>query len=359
MLPRILSSRAAKFLGMASAAVLVLSGFALHDIRSRSLLRTLPLFDHTADVEALGHPSFADVREYERKLPQHILPGFWSKTRPKYMHIAGEAYGSGWNNVFQEQLLNTHLGYVSNRAYVFGDFIPFAHPPFPDTLPDGTRHPLHIPMNAMVSGPTGGGPWSLDSAAGNSTAPRPIAREWWDAVCPETEIVRVEAIDINAELNITEETDAAVRMEKWGAKLRDLEAECLRIEGTSIFGWLLIGGDGVLPLWPTYGSSPTLKAFAWSPLITRALERNFHLLSAAPPPPHLSRISSSFRLTSGVASSLEMQLARDEQAVTQAIDMSVLVGAETFIGVGFSSMTSNVVQLRLSSGKNPNTCRFW
>ncbi|KAJ7277265.1 hypothetical protein C8J57DRAFT_1581596 [Mycena rebaudengoi] len=43
------------------------------------------------------------------------------------------------------------------------------------------------------------------------------------------------------------------------------------------------------------------------------------------------------------ASSLDMQLPRDEQAGTQAIDMSVLVGAETLIGVGFSSLASNVV----------------
>ncbi|KAJ7277277.1 hypothetical protein C8J57DRAFT_1713699 [Mycena rebaudengoi] len=221
----------------------------------------------------------------------------------------------------------------------------------------------------------------------------------------------------------------------------------------------LVGDDGVLPLWLTYGSSPALKAFAWSPLITRALERNFHLLSAAPPPPlsppfahrfllpphqrqHPRQRLSSLPLSAfappplphhtatpphraaratrpprrlrralhqprgrgralrlverirvpqrvrpralpvlpeyldvpdgmshhaaalvhrwlsaeeilaractadgwaHVASSLDMQLPRDEQAVTQAIDMSVLVGVETFIGVGFSSLTSNIV----------------
>ncbi|KAJ7364733.1 hypothetical protein DFH08DRAFT_950296 [Mycena albidolilacea] len=60
-----------------------------------------------------------------------------------------------------------------------------------------------------------------------------------------------------------------------------------------------------------------------------------------------------------VGSSLDMQLARDEQAVSQAVDMGVLVAAETFIGNGFSSVTSNVVQLRLAGGRHVNTNRFW
>jgi len=60
-----------------------------------------------------------------------------------------------------------------------------------------------------------------------------------------------------------------------------------------------------------------------------------------------------------VSSSLDMELAKDEFAVSQAVDMSVLVSAETFIGVGFSSMSSNVVQLRLAGGRDPNTSRFW
>ncbi|KAJ6541043.1 hypothetical protein DFH09DRAFT_1395004 [Mycena vulgaris] len=60
-----------------------------------------------------------------------------------------------------------------------------------------------------------------------------------------------------------------------------------------------------------------------------------------------------------VASSHDMRLARDEFAVSQAVDMGVLVAAETFIGVGFSSLSSNVVQLRLAGGRDPGTSRFW
>ncbi|KAJ7642993.1 hypothetical protein DFH06DRAFT_1097209 [Mycena polygramma] len=60
-----------------------------------------------------------------------------------------------------------------------------------------------------------------------------------------------------------------------------------------------------------------------------------------------------------VRTSLDLQLARDEVAVSQAIDSAVLVGAETFIGGGFSSMTSNVVQLRLAAGRHPDTIRLW
>jgi hypothetical protein len=41
-----------------------------------------------------------------------------------------------------------------------------------------------------------------------------------------------------------------------------------------------------------------------------------------------------------VGSSVDMQLAKDEQAVAQAIDMSVLVAAESFIGVGVRFVSS-------------------
>ncbi|KAJ7249874.1 hypothetical protein C8J57DRAFT_1355873 [Mycena rebaudengoi] len=457
----------------------------------------------TPDVRALGHPSFADVREYERQLPQHSLPWPWA-ARPKFLLISGEAWGSGWNNVLQEQLLNTDLAYISNRAYVFRDFSPSAHPPFPDTLPDGTRHLLNVPMNALISGPTGGGPHFVDPAdAGDLSPPRAISRQWWDRVCPDTRVVHLNVYATNSELDIVEETDSAEIMKRWGAKLRDINAECVSIDGGSIFGWMLLGGERVLPVWKTYGSSPALKAFAWSPIVARALERNFHLVSSLPPPPHLSRIRPAGRLTSGdasspypfkafapyhtatppiagllglhvrrgdyeghchflagvgagytgwtafgaphlrnmsypalpdyldvpegmsrldaayahcwptpakiveraravrtasesgkmfpaqklrtvyiatngerewvsdlaallkadgweqVSSSLDMKLSQDEYAVSQAVDMSVLVAAETFIGVGFSSFTSNVVQLRLSGNRYPGTCRFW
>ncbi|KAJ6607020.1 hypothetical protein B0H10DRAFT_1819158, partial [Mycena sp. CBHHK59/15] len=255
-----------------------------------------------------------------------------------------------------------------------------------------------------------------------------------------------------------------------------------------------IGSEKVVSLWPSYGPSPTLKAFAWSALVTRALERNFALFSSEALPASLSRVPSAWRITTSttgdftdphpltlfrpyhtseppikgllglhvrrgdyeehcahlanlnydynaafpalpdrltvpagssqhdvtfahcwptaevlvervravraaaesgetfpaqtlravfiatngdhewlaalvtqlradgwesVTTSFDLQLAKDEQAVAQAVDMGVLTSAETFIGNGFSSLTSNVVQLRLAGKKHPDTNRFW
>ncbi|KAJ7615905.1 hypothetical protein FB45DRAFT_1064100 [Roridomyces roridus] len=237
-----------------------------------------------------------------------------------------------------------------------------------------------------------------------------------------------------------------------------MEAPCVKITGGEPFDWMIIASTKILELWSSYGSSPTLREFAWSALVTRALSRNFALLSsvASRPAllsPSLSRIShlsnsgnashpyplTSFApyrtssppitgllalhvrrgdyaeqsqhpgLTSGVpcppglprrsrgedvergsvwalladsgghrpewvaslvalfkktgwdrvSTSLDMELGPEEYAVSQAVDMSVMVAAETFIGVGFSSLTSNVVQLRLAAGRHPGTTRFW
>ncbi|KAJ7696365.1 hypothetical protein B0H16DRAFT_1350503 [Mycena metata] len=459
-------------------------------------------------AQQLGHPTFPEIREYERKLPQHVQPriGFKTIMRPRYLFFKDASWGSGWNNVFQEQLLNTHLAYLSHRAYVFPAYVPRDHPPFPDTLEDGTRHWLRIPMNALVSGPTGGGPLSANGT--DSLMRRAVSQEWWDTVCPKQDVVVVKLHDAQHELRVDDKTDAAELSVRWAKKLREMSAPCVSIEGGPVFHYLLIGSHRVLSVWPTYSVAPTLKYFAWSPLIAQALSRNFHILSAGPlpaaltqsyPSPYSSTAASnsvaSFRpyhpsappiagllglhvrrgdfeahcvrladagweynawnllgtpayapasntslwpalpdyldvrvadretrhaaamrhcwpsraamvqrvrdvragagpnagsrdvqaqplnriyistdaapdfvreLTAdlqaegwAVFSSLDLELHREEQAVVQAVDMSVLVAAEEFVGVGFSSLTSNVVQLRLASGREARTTHFW
>ncbi|KAF8217558.1 hypothetical protein K438DRAFT_2037038 [Mycena galopus ATCC 62051] len=394
--------------------------------------------EHLALAAELGHPAFTDIKIYEQNLSQlQALSRFSAAAeRPR------------WNNVFQEQLLNTHLAYLSERAHVFPQYIPRDHPPFPDTLPNGTRFMLNVPMNAFVSGPTGGGPLSSDGK--DSLTRRAIPAEG----------------------------DGQEIMSKWAEKLLAMKAP-------------FIGSDRVLSLWPSYGHSPTLEHFAWSPLITAALFRNFNLFgpkddvpnylvpsgnspynfqsfrplhnseppitgtlgvhvrrgdydghcvnlanggaaynawnalgtpsignktpSAYPALPdyldvpegksyrdaafdhcwpspativrrthqirayaalgqNLRRIYISTNGDSSwvgeltalleadgwqASSSLDMKLTLEERAVGQAVDMAVLTSAEMFIGVGFSSLTSNVVQVRLAGGRHPSTIHFW
>ncbi|KAJ7083431.1 hypothetical protein C8R44DRAFT_894480 [Mycena epipterygia] len=146
---------------------------------------------HVAEpyIFALDHPTFADVRRYERALPQHHVPLLTKPTCSRYVYFSWETWGIGWNNVLEEQLLNTHLAYLSRRGYVFADYVTGAHPPFPDKLPNGVRHMLHIPMNALTSGPTGGGELGPNA---DPVAPRAVSLEWWDGVCPPEDVVEVE-----------------------------------------------------------------------------------------------------------------------------------------------------------------------
>ncbi|KAJ7759594.1 hypothetical protein B0H16DRAFT_1456862 [Mycena metata] len=82
-------------------------------------------------TQVLGHPSFNDIRLYERERPQHVPPRMLPKgdNRPR--------------------LLNTHLAYRAQRAYVFPNYIPRDHPAFPDILPNGTRHMLEGGQRAV------------------------------------------------------------------------------------------------------------------------------------------------------------------------------------------------------------------
>ncbi|KAF7357078.1 SH3 and PX-domain-containing 3 [Mycena sanguinolenta] len=450
-------------------------------------------------TEQLGHPSFADIKIYEQNLPQ-IQPLSRFEQRPRYVYFPSASWGTGWNNVFQEQLLNTHLAYLSERAYVFPQYIPRDHPPFPDTLPNGTRHMLNIPMNAFVSGPTGGGPLSADGS--DDLRMRAVPDQGWGMLCPPSQTVVLNVHETMRELGIDDSSEGEEMMTRWAKKLREMSAPCVSIEGGSVFNYMFTGSPRVLSIWPSYGIAPPLKYFAWSPLITAALYRNFHLFGAGEPPEYLTPTSpapykfTSFRplhasgppvrgtlgihirrgdyeghcvfladysaaynawsalgtpglgtypsrpdfvsatpknyvwpaladhftvpegktqrdaaldhcwptpeaivararrvrqeapvgqnlrrmyistngdrtwvgdltamlLADGweeVKSSWDMELTLEEQAVGHAVDMGVLTAAEAFIGVGFSSLSSNVVQIRLAGGRHPGSIHFW
>jgi len=56
---------------------------------------------------------------------------------------------------------------------------------------------------------------------------------------------------------------------------------------------------------------------------------------------------------------LKSSLYVGEQAyVAMAVDMAIAEKAEVFVGNGFSSLSSNVVMLRMAKGLDPSTNRF-
>ena len=46
-------------------------------------------------------PSYADIREYESKLPQHNISALTPGSR-RYLHVAGQLVGHGFNNILTQ-----------------------------------------------------------------------------------------------------------------------------------------------------------------------------------------------------------------------------------------------------------------
>lgn len=59
-----------------------------------------------------------------------------------------------------------------------------------------------------------------------------------------------------------------------------------------------------------------------------------------------------------VMGSAELVLDREQRYVSGAVDMGIAERAEVFVGNGFSSMSANIVMLRMANGLDPQTNRF-
>ncbi|KAI0309572.1 hypothetical protein OF83DRAFT_1179473 [Amylostereum chailletii] len=229
-------------------------------------------------VLAAAPPSFADVRELERRLPQHdlALPSP-EGAHGRYVFFADQWTGLGLNNILQESLMLSHLAHRARRAYVFHDYTWSTTPaPFvPDIDLDAhalALRPARIPLNAFISGPTAGGPMP---------APRAVSRAFWEEVCPEARRTLFAEVP-------PEDLGDTERMAWWVAKLEEREEGCLlvRFNGRRPFGFDFFSTSRFLALYPSLQSSPILAAFAWSPLVLAALASNAHLL----PPPTASGV---------------------------------------------------------------------
>ncbi|KAL0953022.1 hypothetical protein HGRIS_007225 [Hohenbuehelia grisea] len=74
----------------------------------------------------------------------------------------------------------------------------------------------------------------------------------------------------------------------------------------------------------------------------------------------VSRLARALRLDGweDVKSSLDLELDAEERHIAVAVDMSIAEKADVFVGNGFSSLTSNVVMLRMAKGLNVTSNRF-
>ncbi|KIP04154.1 hypothetical protein PHLGIDRAFT_25752 [Phlebiopsis gigantea 11061_1 CR5-6] len=60
-----------------------------------------------------------------------------------------------------------------------------------------------------------------------------------------------------------------------------------------------------------------------------------------------------------IATSRELDLTREQKYVAQAVDMLIGQRAQVLIGNGFSSLTSDIVMLRMARPLSPDSTRFW
>ncbi|KAJ6550104.1 hypothetical protein B0H19DRAFT_1211458 [Mycena capillaripes] len=228
---------------------------------------------------------YAALRKWEAALPQHdlSLPFPEGKTG-RYVKFSNQIRMLGWNNCFNEVLMNAHLAYVSGRAYVFQDYY---WAPDHYLWPKETwlmRYP-RTPLNAIVSGPVAGGPFESDD-----TAPRAVSEDWFDVVCPRNERRYINTRDVKPAVK---EAPGVEVLAHWKTVLRDAPERCIEIVGaeedsfSQTFDLGLWGSPRLLTLWEQFSQSPISRLLEASPIIRAAVDRNAYLfIPRGPRPPH-------------------------------------------------------------------------
>ncbi|KAI3614845.1 hypothetical protein WG66_003282 [Moniliophthora roreri] len=225
-------------------------------------------------VIAMGPPHYDPIREYEKTLPQHNLDHPFPEGKTgRYVKFANQIRFLGWNNCFNEVLMNAHLAYESKRAYIFQDYV--------SNVP-------RTPLNAIISGPTAGGLWD----AGDD-APRSVTEAWFDVVCPQGERRIINTREVKPDIM---EAPGLVVFETWRKLLHDAPERCIEIQAASAeedafaqtFDLQLWGNkDRVVPLLDAFMKSPTSRLLGTSPLVDSAIDRNEYIFfPRGPRPPH-------------------------------------------------------------------------
>ncbi|KAK2463908.1 hypothetical protein APHAL10511_004080 [Amanita phalloides] len=227
-------------------------------------------------------PSYETIRSYERRLPQHNLVRA-QNDGGRYLRFPGHLWGHGLNNVMQETILMSYLSYLTNRSFVFEDYV-WSQTPFPYTIYDFALRPARMPFNAFISGPTAGGPMSPSSLNSPSPGAKPhrlaVSAEFYASICPPEQRYTVSTHDA------PHDADGAAYIQWWVAKLSSLsvqEQSCVELDsgGKQAFDWNLFGEKRLLTLWEGLSHSPILQDFSWSHLVLSAVIRNWVVVRPA------------------------------------------------------------------------------
>ncbi|KAJ7798475.1 hypothetical protein B0H14DRAFT_2906708 [Mycena olivaceomarginata] len=244
-----------------------------------------------------GPPKYAALRRWQAALPQHnlALPFPEGKTG-RYVKFSNEANWIGWNNCFNERLMNAHLAYVSGRAYVFQDYI-WAEEHYQWSKEKWVAMNPRTPLTAIVSGPVAGGPFEP-----GDPAPRAISSDWFDVVCPRSERRYINTRDVKPAVAHAPGTEVLAH---WQQVLRDAPERCVEVVPASgeedtfpqTFDLGLWGSPRLLTLWDAFSQSPISRLLDASPIVRAGVDNNVgRFMPRGPRPPHPAQRNSFERM---------------------------------------------------------------
>ncbi|KAG6841017.1 hypothetical protein C0991_002565, partial [Blastosporella zonata] len=241
------------------------------------------VYKETLSQPKVPPPTYASLRKWEENLPQHDLnlPFPEGKTG-RYVKFSNQIVMLGWNNVFNEVLMNAHLAYASKRSYVFQDYVwKPEYYPWPEN--QRLQNPPRTPLGALIGGSVIGGPFDE-----GDDAPRSVSEKYFDKVCPWHERRFFKTGDVKPELAWKNGDEI---FDHWSKLLRDAPERCIEIQASGddkfpqTFDLWLWGSDRVLPLWDSFSKSPTSRLLTTSPIVGAAVKRNEYLFLPRGPRP--------------------------------------------------------------------------
>ncbi|KAF8167276.1 hypothetical protein B0H34DRAFT_681214 [Crassisporium funariophilum] len=246
-----------------------------------------PDFSSPPVYDADQPPTWERLWQWERDLPQHNLDLPFPEGRTgRYVLFKNQIQGLGWNNQLNEVLMNTWLAYKSKRAYVFQEYM-WNHGHYPWPKEKFRQQNPTTPLNALLSGPSAGGPWDPED-----DAPRSISEAWFDVVCPKAERRIIFTGDVKPAVYWEM---GNIIFDHWQKVLTDAPERCVEVTVgpndtdavPQTFDLWLWGSTRVLSLWDAFRDSPVTRLLAPSPVVRAAVDRNEYLfLPRGPRPAH-------------------------------------------------------------------------
>lgn len=139
------------------------------------------------------------------------------------------------------------------------------------------------PINALIAGPTAGGPWDpLD------TAPRSVRADYWELACPPADR---HVLDGKAVRDAVRGQPSDAIFHHYVKTLAETPARCVEVSdggdtwGAQVFGFKAISTERSLGLQKLFVDTAASRLLEPSPLVRSAVTRNVYLFVPRPQEP--------------------------------------------------------------------------